>query len=88
MRENGVELSRRIREIRVAKFGEEGVATLATVLKIPARTWQHFENGVVVPAWVILQFIELTGADPHWLLTGEGEHYRVHSDRADYRVFP
>ena len=44
---------------------------------IPALTWDHFENGVTIPARIILQFIELTGVEPHWLLTGNGERYRV-----------
>ena len=26
-----------------------------------------------MPASVILEFLDLTGTDPHWLLTGEGD---------------
>jgi hypothetical protein len=70
------DLKRRVREIRVETFGENGIAALASALDIPARTWEHFENGITIPAWIILQFIEITGVEAHWLLTGEGERYR------------
>jgi hypothetical protein len=29
-----------------------------------------------MPAEAILTFIKLTGVDPHWLLTGDGEQFR------------
>lgn len=32
----------------------------------------NYETGVVIPATVILRFIEITRASPRWLLTGEG----------------
>ena len=70
-------LASRIREIRAEKFGDEGGAILAQAMNISARTWEHFENGVMIPACIILQFIELTGVEPHWLSTGEGERYRI-----------
>jgi hypothetical protein len=69
----------RIREIRIETFGENGVAIVSQAMNIPARTWEHFENGVMIPQWILLQFIELTGADPHWLWTGEGRRYRTPS---------
>ena len=49
----------------------------AQALNVPAQTWLNYERGVVIPAPVILQFVGLTGADPHWLLTGEGEQLSV-----------
>jgi hypothetical protein len=70
-------LASRVREIRLEKFGDEGGAILSQAMNIPALTWDHFENGVMIPACIILQFIELTGVEPHWLLTGKGERYRV-----------
>jgi hypothetical protein len=68
-------LSRRIRVIREERFGVDGAAVLADELGVPERTWRHYEAGVMVPADVILRFIELTDAHPHWLLTGSGEKY-------------
>jgi hypothetical protein len=76
----GNKLPDRLREIRLDRFGEHGIPTLSKAMEIPARTWENFEAGVQVPGWAILQFIEICGVDPHWLLTGEGERYRVRSE--------
>ncbi len=70
-------LASRLRQVRLEKFGNDGTAALAEAMKIPARTWNNFEEGVAMPGLVILQFIDITGVDPHWLLTGEGERYLV-----------
>jgi hypothetical protein len=75
-------LSRRLREIRQEIFGEHGGPELARRLNLPARTWYNYETGVTVPAEVLLAFIEQTGANPMWLLTGEGSRYtHVNDDR-------
>ncbi len=75
-------LSRRLREIRQEIFGEHGGPELARRLNLPARTWYNYETGVTVPAEVLLGFIEQTGANPTWLLNGEGPRYRSsHDDR-------
>ncbi len=55
-------------------------------MNIPARTWEHYEDGVTIPACVLLKFIGLTGVEPHWLLTGEGERYLTRSVRSDLRA--
>jgi hypothetical protein len=77
MQGNNALLGSRVREIRLEKFGVDGVANVAQAMNLPVRTWEHFESGVTIPGWTPLEFIELTGALPHWLLTGEGERYRV-----------
>jgi hypothetical protein len=77
MQSSSDHLTTRLREVRLEKFGEEGVANLSQAMKIPVRTWEHFETGVMIPGWILLQFIEITGVDPHWLLTGDGERYRI-----------
>jgi hypothetical protein len=69
-------LAARVREIRLETFGEDGVTPLSLAMRIPARTWENYEGGVTIPALVLLRFIELTGAAPLWLLTGEGGRYR------------
>jgi hypothetical protein len=69
-------LSRRLREIRQEKFGDHGGPELARRLNLPARTWYNYETGVTVPAEVLLAFIDQTGANPLWLLTGDGARYR------------
>jgi hypothetical protein len=69
-------LSRRLREIRNDLFGEHGGPELARRLGLPARTWYNYETGVTVPAEVLLAFIDQTGANPVWLLSGESPRYR------------
>ena len=68
-------LARRVREVRRELFGEHGGPLLAEALRLPHRTWLHYESGVTIPAEVILRFIVATGANPGWLLTGEGDRY-------------
>jgi hypothetical protein len=67
------ELANRVREIRQDLYGEEGLKYLARALGVPTQTWRNYERGVKMPARVLLEFIDLTGANPRWLLTGEGE---------------
>jgi hypothetical protein len=57
-------------------FGEHGGPELARRLNIPARTWYNYETGVTVPAEVLLGFIDQTGTNPVWLLSGDGPKYR------------
>ncbi len=73
-----LDLADRVRTIRVQKFGENGGPLLAEQLCVPFRTWINYEDGCTIPAQVILRFIEITDATPHWLLTGEGYPYRIH----------
>jgi hypothetical protein len=69
-------LAGRVREIRLQFFGEHGGPLLAEALGLPYRTWVNYEAGVIIPALVMLRFIEVCGASPHWLLTGEGRPFR------------
>lgn len=69
------DLARRVRELREELFGMHGGPMLAEKLGIPFRTWHNYEIGCTIPAQTILRFIELTGANPHWLLSGEGDKY-------------
>jgi hypothetical protein len=69
------ELAQRIREVRLELYGAHGGPLLAEALRIPFRTWLNYENGCTIPAPSMLRFIELTKANPHWLLTGLGEKY-------------
>jgi hypothetical protein len=73
------DLARRIREIRQELYGEHGGPLLAEALELPFRTWHNYEAGCTIPAHSILRFIEVTEANPHWLLTGEGEKYTARS---------
>jgi hypothetical protein len=69
-------LADRLREIRTEKYGERGGPELSRRLNLPIRTWYNYEVGVTVPAEVLLRFVELTGAEPLWLLRGIGPKYR------------
>jgi hypothetical protein len=69
------ELTQRIREVREETFGVHGGPLLSEALDLPFRTWLNYEGGCTIPAQVILRFIEVTHAHPHWLLTGEGPKY-------------
>jgi hypothetical protein len=73
------DLARRIREVRQELYGEHGGPLLAEALELPFRTWHNYEAGCTIPAHSILRFIEVTEANPHWLLTGEGEKYTARS---------
>jgi hypothetical protein len=81
-------LARRLREVRLAMFGEHGGPLLAEALDLPARTWFHYEAGLTIPGLVLLRFIELTGAEPHWLLTGEGQRDGARSHEPPLRRYP
>ena len=71
-------LARRVQEIREELYGVHGAPLLADALSLPVRTWIHYETGCTIPAHAILRFIEVTGAHPRWLLSGEGEKYIPH----------
>lgn len=73
-------ISIRLREIRQELYGEHGGPEIARRLNLPARTWYNYETGVTVPAEVLLSFIDQTGTNPVWLLTGEGPKFRSGSE--------
>ena len=69
------DLAGRIRDVRIAFYGDHGGPLLAQALGIPFRTLHSYEAGRTIPAHSILRFIRLTGVDPHWLLTGDGARF-------------
>jgi hypothetical protein len=69
-------LARRFIEVRRDLYGDHGGPLMAKAMNLPFRTWANYEAGVVMPAHILLVFLEVTGVDPRWLLTGEGESYR------------
>jgi hypothetical protein len=78
-----VSIHSRARSVRRELYGEQGVPHLAEVLGIPPRTWENFEAGVAIPGHVVVGFLALTGVDPGWLRTGEGEPYASRSAGRD-----
>jgi hypothetical protein len=73
-------LATRVRVIREDLYGLHGGPCLAEGLRVPFRTWVEYESGETIPALIILRFIEVTSANPHWLLTGEGNRYLTEDD--------
>lgn len=73
-------LAQRIREVRMDLFGAHGGPLLARALRLSFRTWHSYEAGLTIPAEIMLRFIEVTEANPHWLLTGDGPRYLPPSD--------
>jgi hypothetical protein len=69
------ELASRIREVRHDRYGQHGGPALALALRVPFRVWITYEEGKEIPADVILRFLSVTRAEPHWLLTGQGARY-------------
>jgi hypothetical protein len=69
-------LADRLRVIREELFGESGVSILADALCLPSGTLLNYESGSTIPPRVLLRFLEVTGTDPHWLLTGTGPRYQ------------
>jgi hypothetical protein len=80
-------LARRLHEVRLTKYGEDGGPLVAEDLGLPAQTWAHYEAGVAIPGFVLLGFIEVTGVAPHWLLTGEGQRDLARSQKPHSRSF-
>jgi hypothetical protein len=70
-------LAGRIVALRAELFGERGGAAMARQLGLPLRTWYNYEAGTAIPAEVVLRIIELTSAEPGWLLYGTGPKYRT-----------
>ena len=82
-------LAERLGDLRLELFGERGGPEMARRLGIPVRTWYNYEGGVTVPAEVVLRIIELTSAEPMWLLHGHGPKFRnARSERRDGEVKP
>ena len=70
-----ISLAARVREVRQELFGTHGGPLLAGKLCVPFRVWHGYEQGDPIPAEVMLRFLEVTDASPHWLLSGEGPRF-------------
>jgi len=55
------DLAERIKQLRIRRFGERGGPELARRLGLPVRTWYNYENGVTIPAEILLDFLTETG---------------------------
>ena len=71
----GGTIATRLIQVRRELYGEHGLPELARLIEVPARTLFNYESGVTMPGEILLRFLDVTGADPHWLLHGEGSTY-------------
>jgi hypothetical protein len=67
----------RLAEVRIDFGGGHGPSLLAGALGVPLADWLGYEAGRAMPGEVLLALIDLTGVEPHWLLTGLGPKYRA-----------
>ncbi len=70
------ELGTRLRTIRQDVYGQHGAPMLAAALGLTSRAWLQAEMQGDLASDVLLRFLVLTGAHPHWLLTGVGPVYQ------------
>ena len=75
------ELAARLREIREDLYGEHGAQFMADRLRVPLKSWLHYESGVVMPGRTVLKLIVETNVSPRWLLEGLGPRYHLGSFR-------
>jgi hypothetical protein len=79
-------LADRVREVREDLYGPYGSHVLADALGIPRETWINYENGVTIPAGVILRLSHLSGASHSWLMTGAGTKYPQREYCVQYKM--
>jgi len=68
-------LAERLRGIREDIYGKHGGHFLADDLEIPLQSWLNYEEGVVVPAHVVLELIFRAAVNTPWLLTADGAKF-------------
>ena len=66
----------RIMMLRTQYAGMRGKSKFSRALGISASTYNYYEKTRVPPIEIILKICELTGADIHWVLTGERSEKR------------
>ena len=74
------DLAQRLREVRLEVDHDSDGEKMAEALGIPVRTWRNYEAGVTIPGLQLLRFIERTGVNPSWLLTGYGCRFLNHRE--------
>jgi len=83
-----LELGARLRKVGNELHGKEGTQIVASLMGIPVRTLGNFEQGIALPAEILLGFIAATGANPEWLRTGKGAMFSRHRRRCDVMGSP
>ena len=66
------ELIQRVRLLRERTYGKRGKARFCKALGISPSTYNYYEQDRVPPVALLVEMARVTGADPNWLLTGDG----------------
>lgn len=67
----------RLHEVRINVYGPNSVNQVADALGMTPQAWRNIgQIGELITATQLLGFALLTGANPVWLLRGEGPRYR------------
>lgn len=61
----------RICQLRLDYAGNRGKALFANHLGVSASTYNYYEKDRLPPADILVKICQVTGADIHWLLTGQ-----------------
>lgn len=69
-------IGRRLAVLREQRHGPRGRSAMAEDLDVTAKNWWNWERGRAMPGEVLLRLLELTGAEPLWVLHGGGPRYR------------
>ena len=66
------ELARRLSRARQSIYGDAGRPELARSIGVALPAWEGYEAGCPMPGEVLLQFMDVTGVRPEWLISGDG----------------
>lgn len=70
------QLGQRLVLLRTELDGPAGARTFATRLGLSLDDWLAYEEGATAPAETLLRVVEVTGAEPQWILDGTTPRYR------------
>lgn len=70
----------RVKFLRESSFGGRGKTQMAEVTGIPYNTYLRYETSTEPPASAVWSICRATGADPGWLLSGQGEPFSKPDD--------
>ena len=73
----------RIKTLREKHTGKRGKALFAKSLGISPSTYNYYEKDRIPPVYVLWNICQATGADLHWLLTGQEEIYANANNNAN-----
>ena len=73
VRHEGQDVAGRLRELRIAIFGDRGKRKFAMALGVPPQTYQGYESGRQPPADFFREVVRKCGCTLEWLIMGRGD---------------